>query len=285
MVNATDEIGVSASGERQLRRHWFGDTSPWATVLIVHGGGEHSARYDHVAGQMVGAGLDVHSFDWVGHGGSGGSRWHIDLYETYYDDLAERIAYTRHPDLPLVLYGHSMGGLISLGYCLTEAIFLTCWSSLPHLETAAPPRTQGGRAATGEDRTSVSARRWLERGATRPRPRRGRDLLRRSAGRDEDHRRLGCGKLREQARVRAGLSQLTVPVFVAHGGNDTIAHPHASAPIGELPNAERRFYPSLQHETHNEPEGAEVVAAVIEWLRQRIRPRPPPSRSRGGSVR
>ncbi len=92
MVEATDEIGVSASGERQLRRHWSGDASPWGTVLIVHGGGEHSARYNHVAIQMVEAGLDVHSFDWVGHGGSGGKRWHIDMYETYHDDLAERIA-------------------------------------------------------------------------------------------------------------------------------------------------------------------------------------------------
>lgn len=273
MVNATDEIGVSASGERQLRRHWFGDTSPWATVLIVHGGGEHSARYDHVAGQMVGAGLDVHSFDWVGHGGSGGGRWHIDLYETYYDDLAERVAYTRNPDLPLVLYGHSMGGLISLGYCLTRSDLPNILVvTSPHLETAAPPLLK----AVVPLLARIAPRLRLDGGL------RGEQLARTPAVGEayfadplvetKITAAWGAATLREQAKVRAGLSKLSVPVFVVHGGADTIAHPRASAPIGELPDAERRLYPSLQHETHNEPEGPEIIAAVIEWLRKRISP-------------
>ena len=82
MVHTVDDMGFSASGEQQLRRHWFGDEPAWATVLLVHGGAEHSARFDHVAAQLVEAGLDVHSFDWVGHGESGGTRWHIDSYDS-----------------------------------------------------------------------------------------------------------------------------------------------------------------------------------------------------------
>ena len=270
-MKTTDEIGVSGSGEQQLRRHWSGDATPWATVLIVHGAGEHSARYDHVAAQMVEAGLDVHSFDWVGHGGSGGTRWHIDFYDTYHDDLAERLAYTRHPDRPLVLYGHSMGGLISLGYCLSRTDlpdFLVATS--PWLETAAPAVLK----AVVPVLARIAPRLRLDGGL------KGEQLARDPAVGEtyfadplvetKITAAWGAASLREQARVRAGLSHLTVPVFVVHGGKDSIAHPHASAPIGDLPNGERRLYPSLQHETHNEPEGAEVVAAIIEWLRNRV---------------
>ena len=272
-MKATDEIGLSNSGERQLRRHWSGDAKPWATVLIVHGGGEHSARYDHVAARMVEAGLDVHGFDWVGHGGSGGTRWHIDLYDTYHDDLAERIADTRHPDRPLVLYGHSMGGLISLGYCLTRPDlpdFLVATS--PWLETAAPPLLR----AVVPVLARIAPKLRLDGGL------KGEQLARDPSVAEayfsdplvetKITAAWGAASLREQASVRAGLKDLKVPVFVVHGGLDTIAHPRASAPLGDLPDSERRLFPSLQHETHNEPEGPEIIAAVIEWLRQRISP-------------
>jgi alpha-beta hydrolase superfamily lysophospholipase len=273
MVQSTDEVGTSASGERQMRRHWFGDETPWATVLLVHGAAEHSERFDHVAEQLVEAGLEVHSFDWVGHGGSGGHRWHIETYDTYHDDLAERIAGTRAPDRPLVLYGQSMGGLISLGYCLSrrdlpDLLVVTS----PWLETVAPALLK----AIVPLLAAVAPRLRLDGGL------RGEQLARNpSVGEAYFADELvetritaawGAASLREQARVRAGLSRLPVPVFVAHGGADTIAAPHVSAPIGELPDAERRLYPSLRHETHNEPEGPEVVAAIIEWLRKRIQP-------------
>lgn len=271
MVKTTQETGVSATGEPQVRRHWSGDQTPWATVLIVHGGGEHSGRYDHVATQMVEAGLDVHSFDWVGHGKSGGERWHIDVYQTYHDDLAERVAATRTAGRPLVLYGHSMGGLIALGYCLTanEAPDLLVATS-PWLVTAAP----GLLKAVVPLVAKIAPRLRLDGGLD------GEQLARDPAvgeayfADDLIETKItaawGAASLREQARVRAGLSHLSLPALVIHGGADTIARPHASAPIGDLPNAERRLFPALRHETHNEPEGPQVVAAVIEWLRKQV---------------
>jgi alpha-beta hydrolase superfamily lysophospholipase len=271
MVEVTQEIGESATGERQARRHWSGEAPSWATVLIVHGAGEHSARYDHVAAQMVEAGLDVHSFDWVGHGGSGGARWHIDLYETYHDDLAERLVATRVPDLPLVLYGHSMGGLISLGYCLNnQELPDLLVATSPWLETAASPLLK----ALVPLLAKIAPRLRLDGGLKGEQLARAPEVGEAYFADPQVETKVtaawGAASLREQARVRAGLNKLPVPVFVVHGGADTIAHPRASAPIGELPDAERRLFPSLRHETHNEPEGPEVVAAIIEWLRKRI---------------
>lgn len=271
MVKSTDETGVSASGETQVRRHWSGDVPPWATVLIVHGGGEHSARYDHVAAQLVEAGLDVHSFDWVGHGGSGGTRWHVDAYDTYHDDLAERIASTRDPELPLVLYGHSMGGLISLGYCLSSSDLPDLLvATSPWLETAAPAPLKLVVPLLAKIAPGLRIDGGLKGEQLSRDPAVGEAYFADPLIETKITAAFGAASLREQARVRAGLSKLQIPVFVVHGGADTIARPHASAPIGELPDAERRLFPSLQHETHNEPEGREVVAAIIEWLRKRV---------------
>ena len=273
MVQTTDEVGTSASGERQLRRHWFAEEPPWATVLIAHGGGEHSGRYDHVAEQMVDAGLEVHSFDWAGHGSSGGRRWHIDTYDVYHDDLAERLAATRQPDLPLVLYGHSMGGLISLGYCLGRSDLpdLLVVTS-PWLETAAPAPLKLVVPLLARLLPGLRIDGGLEGEQLARDPAVGEAYFADDLVETKITAAFGAASLREQARVRAGLGDLTVPVLVVHGGADTIAHPRASAPIGDLPDGERRLYPSLRHETHNEPEGPEVVSAVIEWLRKRIRP-------------
>ena len=68
---------------------------PWASVLLVHGLGEHSGRYEHVGDQMAAAGLDVQAYDHRGNGGSGGRRGHVDRWAQLHDDLAERLAAVR----------------------------------------------------------------------------------------------------------------------------------------------------------------------------------------------
>ena len=75
------------------------------------------------------------------------------------------------------------------------------------------------------------------------------------------------------AAIRANaklLDRLKVPTLVLHGGADTIVPAKCSAAMAELPTVERNLYPALRHELFNEPEGPEVVADVIEWLRKRI---------------
>src|SRR4029078_2607853 len=68
------------------------------------------------------AGLDVHAYDHRGNGGSGGRRGHVDRWEQYHDALSERCGNVRGQSAarPVVLYGHSMGGFVVLGYLLTD---------------------------------------------------------------------------------------------------------------------------------------------------------------------
>jgi alpha-beta hydrolase superfamily lysophospholipase len=87
-------------------------------VILAHGYGEHLGRYDHVADVFVDRGAVVAGPDHVGHGRSGAERVVITDFDLVVDDLhaVVRRMNARHPGLPVVLVGHSMGGLIGARY-------------------------------------------------------------------------------------------------------------------------------------------------------------------------
>ncbi|HEX7492199.1 MAG TPA: alpha/beta hydrolase, partial [Candidatus Limnocylindrales bacterium] len=110
----------AADGTPLHVRAWPAVGEPWATVLILHGIGEHSGRYDRTGRLLAGAGLDVQSFDLRGHGLSGGRRMYVRRWDDFLDDVELRMAAARRPGLPMVLVGHSMGALIALTYACSD---------------------------------------------------------------------------------------------------------------------------------------------------------------------
>ncbi|WCH96862.1 lysophospholipase [Streptomyces moderatus] len=91
---------------------------PGFVALVVHGYGEHVGRYAEVADVLVGRGAAVFGPDHVGHGRSAGERVLIEDFEDVVADLraVAALARTAHPDVPVVLVGHSMGGLVAARY-------------------------------------------------------------------------------------------------------------------------------------------------------------------------
>ncbi|HLT62623.1 MAG TPA: alpha/beta fold hydrolase [Microlunatus sp.] len=89
----------------------------WVAVL-VHGYGEHLGRYPHVAERLNAAGAAVLGPDHQGHGRSAGERVLITDFETVVDDLdaVVDLAAAAHPGLPVIMIGHSMGGMIAARY-------------------------------------------------------------------------------------------------------------------------------------------------------------------------
>ena len=87
-------------------------------VLLAHGIAEHARRYDHVANALVEAGGAVYAPDHYGHGLSAGERALVEDIEAYVDDLhlVADLAATEHPGLPIVVLGHSLGGIIATRY-------------------------------------------------------------------------------------------------------------------------------------------------------------------------
>ena len=273
----------AADGTDLLVRQWPPDEAeaggawagrPWASVLIVHGIGEHSGRYEHVGDQMTAAGLEVQSYDQRGMGGSGGRRGDVEHWSQLHDDLAGRLAIVRAGAVghPVVLYGHSLGGLIVAGYLLSDrprpdvAVLtspaldseLPGWKKrlAPVLARVAPTLAvpTGIDGATLSRDPSVAARTADDPFCVKV-----------------TTTRFGAQAGVEQARVRALASGgFGLPTLVMHGEDDHLVPVSASAVFGGAPLVDRRTYPGLRHELHNEPEGPVIIDEIVAWLRGKV---------------
>lgn len=106
------------SSMRRLAVHEWGCGRPRFLALLAHGYGEHLGRYDYVAQRLADLGAHVFGPDHQGHGQSDGERVLITDYAIVVEDLhhVAQAMIHRFPRLPLVLIGHSMGGLIATRY-------------------------------------------------------------------------------------------------------------------------------------------------------------------------
>lgn len=105
---------LSTSDGLRLQLHRWPCADAHGTVLIVHGLGEHGGRYGLLAAALNAWGWQVIAYDHRGHGLSDGPRGHIPHSEALLTDLAAVIDAVREPrEAPLVLLGHSMGGLVA----------------------------------------------------------------------------------------------------------------------------------------------------------------------------
>lgn len=113
----TELTGLAGSSGNLAVYHWRNDRPDWIAIL-VHGYGEHLGRYDHVAGRLTRAGAVVMGADHLGHGRSDGERVLISDFERVVDDVQRVVeeAQRAYPGLPVVVIGHSMGGMIAARY-------------------------------------------------------------------------------------------------------------------------------------------------------------------------
>ena len=116
-----------ADGALTLRGDARAPENPCAVLGIVHGLGEHHARYDAIADSFVDHGIAVYKYDHPGHGVSDGPRGHADSMDVLLDGVDALVRRMRadHPNVPILLWGHSMGGGIVINYMLrrnTESV-------------------------------------------------------------------------------------------------------------------------------------------------------------------
>ncbi|MEW6223676.1 MAG: alpha/beta fold hydrolase [Chloroflexota bacterium] len=285
-ATAADPVAPSESTARMLdgtllrTLHWPSRGEPWATALIVHGLGEHAGRYATVAGPLAGAGIDVHGYDHRGFGGSAGPRAYVDHWSQFHDDLQERLTALRlqAPDRPLILYGHSMGGLVAGGYVLADPP-----RPLPDLLVLSAPGFDDSlgwwRHALAAALVAVVPRMRVTNGTAvdglSHDPTVRADFDRDPLTQASSTVRFGHEASSEQARVRAAIraiAAMPVPTYVFHGSADPIVPVAASEPIGTKGNVTRRVHDGLRHETHHEPEHERVMAEVVAWLLARRAP-------------
>jgi alpha-beta hydrolase superfamily lysophospholipase len=105
-------------GKGRLALHRWGGGEATFVALLVHGYGEHAGRYGHVADALVHAGAAVYAGDHLGHGASAGERVLVEDIGDLVDDTRRvaAVAVAEHPALPVVMIGHSLGGIVATRY-------------------------------------------------------------------------------------------------------------------------------------------------------------------------
>ena len=262
--DASTDFTLTGHAGALMGRSWLTQHPRWVAV-IAHGYGEHTGRYDWVAARLNAAGASVHAADHVGHGRSDGQRVLIGDYEPVVEDLhlVVQHAAAQHPGLPVVLIGHSMGGLIAARYTQLHADALVAtvlsgpvlgsWGTVDQLlafeeipSTPIDPATLSRDPAVGADY------------AKDPLVWHG-DFLRPTLE----------GLQQAMRTVTDAGSVGEHPLLYLHGEDDRLVPLPASwEGLLELrgPRTFTKTYPGAQHEIFNETNRDEVLADVIGFV-------------------
>ena len=249
---------------------------PRATVLIVHGLGEHAGRYAHVAAALTEAGFTVRAYDHQGHGRSAGRSGTLHTPDGLLQDLCTVIDDTRarQPAQPLVLLGHSMGGLLvaravaqalrpvdavvmsspALGIranALQRLLLSTLPKVLPHLTIG-----------NGLDPQ------WVARDPDVVRAYRTDPLVH-----DRISPRLGAWIWQEGPKTLGVAERWPLPTLLLYAGTDRLVDPAACDAFAQRAPGTRvqaQRYEAMYHEVFNDPEREQVLATLTQWLRRRF---------------
>ncbi|HEY5890622.1 MAG TPA: lysophospholipase [Acidimicrobiia bacterium] len=251
----------------ELIREWGAAGARRGRVVLVHGLAEHTGRYERVGSIFAESGFDVVAPDLFGFGRSGGERADVGDWGDYLDQVGRLIAASGRP---VILLGHSMGGLVATSYALSDR-------PQPDLLVLSAPAIGGG-AGWQKALAPVLAR--IAPKMLIPNNLKGEQLSRDPLVGEayfsdplmvfKTTTRLGNQLFTAQAAAAPHLGELPVPTLVMHGGSDSIVPPASTVVLGEADGVERRLYPKLRHEIFNEPEGPQLVAEVVDWIEENL---------------
>ena len=281
----TSELSYkSADGTKIVAYRWDPEGPPRAAVQLTHGMGEHARRYDHVAQALNDAGFVVYAQDHRGHGASADPGMHGNLgqggWAALVDDIGLLSAKIRadHPDLPLILLGHSMGSFAVQQYLFdhsadADGVVLTGTAAIDLLEGALdldqPIDLAMFNAPFQPARTDYD---WLSRDEAIVDAYVADEWC--GFGIDTASARamfLGARRGADPAQVAAIRSSL--PVYIAVGQSDPVNGGLALlTPLTDrykaagLTDVTVRIYPDARHEILNETNRDEIIAELNGWL-------------------
>lgn len=271
------QIVLSDRGER-YRRIWLPPEPPRAMILI-HGYGEHSGRYDEMAMHFAERGFAVHAYDLAGHGRTAGPRGHVDRFDRLPEEVARFVERVQldHPGLPVTLVGHSLGGLIVATTCAehhpqVDRVVLS--GALLELAGGGLRRSLSLMAA--RVLSLVAPRVGLSAGLEPDGLSRDPEVVRRYVEdpfvKDRMSARFAAGMSQAIERARSAAARVERPMLILHGGQDPMAPPsgsaafHAGLPPQVAAESALKIYPELRHEIFNEPERERVWQDMLDWL-------------------
>ncbi len=271
--NWTDKQGLKFHS-----KGWEPDKKPKAVVAFVHGLGEHIGRFAHIGEAFSNAGYALMGFDLRGHGKSGGLRGHTPSIEVFVQDidlLLEQV-HARYPGVPTFLYGHSLGGILVLNYGLRRKPDLKgviATSAGLHTELENQPLKVAMANLLGGLLPTVSLASGLDTSKLSHDPQVEQEYIQDPWVHDKVS--LGFGKIMLAANkwTLQHASEFGLPLLLVHGRADAIAFPAGSEEFAAAMGGRAKLvlWDHLYHETHNEPEKAEVLKTTIRWMDERLK--------------
>lgn len=261
-----------------FQQTWLPDDEPRAALLLIHGLGEHSTRYEHVAKHCTQRGFAVYALDHYGHGKSDGHPGHVQKFSVYLDGVTALLDKIKQeqPGKPIFLVGHSMGGLIATTYLLDhQAAFAGCVLSGPALKSdAAPPAIVLAFNRLLSLLVPTAPVLQLDASAVSRDP----DVVRNYLNdplvfHGKYSSRLVSEMTATMQRTLASVADIRLPVILLHGEEDALASASGSREMFENASSEDKtlkIYPGLYHEVFNEPEQGQVLADMSDWLEEHL---------------
>ncbi|MFN5576912.1 MAG: lysophospholipase [Bacteroidota bacterium] len=244
---------------------------PKANLMLVHGAGEHIGRYDHWAKLFNDQQINVYGVDHYGHGNSPGTRGHIANYDLYLNEIQalKRMLDERDDNLPVLLYGHSLGGNIVLHWIIEHeksVDYVIVSGPWIKLKLVPPP-------------WKISLMKWLS--GMLPALSQGNELDPNWLSRDKlvvdryindplVHNKItlsAANILFQRAEILDKYSkQLSDKILIIHGLDDKITDASASKAFASRTGIDYYGAEGLFHELHNEPEQIEIFNYICNWL-------------------
>ena len=253
---------------------WLAPPPSRGTVLIVHGLGEHIGRYAHVAADLNARGWNVVGYDQRGHGKAGGARGVIAQADDLLNDLAQVIDHVRTAQPPrLVLLGHSMGGAVVARMVTGQGVWVrkvdAAVLSSPALDTGIKLPQKILLAVMHALAPGVGVDNGLKAQFV------ARDPAVVAAYQSDPlvHRKVSARLVRfiidAGADARRAAPSLALRTLLFYAGEDKLVSPEgsrafaAAAPVAMLT---QHCYAPMYHETLNDPDKAQVLNLLGEWL-------------------
>ena len=278
MIHSTFNFSTK-DGLKLFGRVWHSDEKqPKGIIHLIHGLGEHSGRYDHIAKAMTKAGYHMIGFDLRGHGLSEGKRGHTPGFNTFLEDISIFLDESENildASLPKFIYGHSLGGLLVLNYGLKHPEQLSgVIATDPALSLSfRPPQFMWFLAQvmanivptfSSNNALDVNA---LSRDAAVVKAYQDDVLVHDQISAKHVVDMLGNGE-----KLFARANEWSLPLLLMHGTEDHITSVDASKTFAEKAGSKVTFVPweGYYHEIHNDIGKEKVIEKMVTWLDEQV---------------
>ena len=250
--------------------------NPKAILVIIHGLGEHSGRYGNLIDALQNKGIAIYGLDHRGFGRSGGKRGHVDSFMDYIYDIKVfvNMIKDKNPNKPVIMLGHSMGGVLALKYALThaedlDALILSSPGLVPAIKVPAwkknlaiflSSKIPSLTMPSGLDATTISRDKEVVK-----------QYLADPLVHDKVTPRFYVEMMNTIDECINRCGEVTLPLLLIHGTADALVLDEASKIVYEKAKSKDKtlkLFEGLYHETMNElePDRKKVLKFLADWI-------------------